>query len=179
MPPSGCAPKISRERGQLSFQIPGGRNESRGKCPAIHGESNAAGIETRKFMHAKSSRSCYIRIWDLMLLHDCEQIYLENSRWKKVDVLIFLRAVLVFSNTIRHRILKKKLLNVIANVVGFNFFIIVVISKRCFEAQFAFSETRSFQEVLLATDDKKPLTAKTPLKLWSQVKCVNITQTFW
>jgi len=43
-----------------------------------------------------------------MLLHDYEKIYLENSRWKKVDVLIFVRAVLVFSTTIRHRIKKKK-----------------------------------------------------------------------
>ena len=80
MPPSGYAPRISRGRGHLSFQIPGGRNESRGKCPAIYGESNAAGSETRQFMHAKSSRSCYIRIRDSMLLHDYEKIYLENSR---------------------------------------------------------------------------------------------------
>ena len=52
----------SRGRGHLTCQMPGGGDERRGKCPAIRNESNAAGCETRQFMHAQSSRSCYIRV---------------------------------------------------------------------------------------------------------------------
>ena len=38
----------SRGRGHLSCQMPGDGNERRGKCPAIHNESKAAGWETRQ-----------------------------------------------------------------------------------------------------------------------------------
>ena len=55
----------SRGRGHLSCQMPGGGDERRGKCPAIHNESNAAVCETRQSMHAQSSRSCYVRVVDL------------------------------------------------------------------------------------------------------------------
>ena len=46
------------------FAMVGTKGE--GKCPAIHNESNAAGCETGQFMHAQSSRSCYIRVRDLI-----------------------------------------------------------------------------------------------------------------
>lgn len=67
------------------------------------------------------------------------------------------------------------------------FFIIVVLSKRCFEAQFAFSKTRSFQEVLNDIGNRcgKPMiktvnrqnTAK--IMVSSEISKYILTQTFW
>ena len=48
----------------LSCQMSGSGDKNRGKCPAIHNESNALGCEMLQFMHAQGSLSCYIRVRD-------------------------------------------------------------------------------------------------------------------
>ena len=67
------------------------------------------------------------------------------------------------------------------------FFIIVVLSKRCFEAQFAFSETRSFQEMLNDIGNRcgKPIIKKTvnrqntaKIVVSSEMSKYILTQTF-
>ena len=56
----------SRGRGHLSCQMPTVETKVDGKCHAIHNGSNAACCERRQFMHTQSSRSCYIRVQDLI-----------------------------------------------------------------------------------------------------------------
>ena len=97
---------------------------------------------------------------------------------------IFLRAVLLFSTTVQCRILKKAIKHDSKCCGISNYFILEVPSYKWslfwgpiqifWNSKLAISLKWYWQP--LQADDKKDSTTKTPLKLWSHVKCINIFQ---